>query len=52
MTKKHFQAIAESIAKIQDMNERKRQAEFQAELCKAANPRFDEKRFFAACGIE
>lgn len=51
MSKKHFIAMAETISKISDLDERRKQAEFQAEFFAAQNPRFDFSRFYAACNI-
>jgi hypothetical protein len=52
MTKKHFEAMAELIRRIAGKTERRRQAEVIALHCAKANPRFDRKRFMAACGVE
>lgn len=51
MTRKHFIQIAAMLAKIEDMAERKRQAEEFAAVAKKSNPRFDYQRFYAACGL-
>jgi len=51
MTKKHFIALAQSIAKIPNIAERKALAESHAVLCAKSNPRFDKSRFFSACGL-
>ena len=51
MTRKHFKAIAAMLAKIENMAERKRQAEDFAVIAKKSNPRFDASRFYAACGL-
>lgn len=50
-TRKHFQAVAATVSAITDKNEREKQAEFQAKIFAADNPRFDKSRFLAACGL-
>ena len=51
MTRKHFEAIAQTIKAIADAGERQRQAEAMANMCAQQNKRFDRARFFAACGV-
>lgn len=51
MTRKHFKLIAETVSKIKNKDERRKQAELQAQICREANPRFDRQRFFAACNV-
>lgn len=51
MIRKHFKAIAAMLLKIEDLTERKRQAEDFAVIAKQSNPRFDASRFYAACGL-
>ncbi len=51
MSKKHFIAIAATVSAISDKKEREKQANFQAQICAAQNPRFDKARFLAACGV-
>jgi hypothetical protein len=52
MTKKHFKLIAEHLNTIKhtvDLDTWNFMVFFQIELCRKANPRFDQKRFVAAC---
>jgi len=49
MSKKHFELLAQYISF--DFNCRLNAAVAVASACKAANSRFDEQRFFAACNI-
>lgn len=49
MTRKHFIAIANIISKLPTFDARRDQAEKMAEICAAANSRFDYARFYAAC---
>ena len=51
MSKKHFELLAQYISGIIDFNCRLNAAVAVASACKAANSRFDEQRFFAACNI-
>lgn len=51
MSKKHFKLLAEYITMIMDPHARLQAAVAVASACKHANDRFDEQRFFAACGI-
>lgn len=51
MSKKHFELLAQYISGIIDFNCRLNAAVAVASACKQANPRFNEKRFFAACRI-
>jgi hypothetical protein len=51
MSRKHFIAIAATVSAISDLSERAKQAEFQAQICAAQNPRFDKARFLTACGL-
>jgi hypothetical protein len=51
MSKKHFELLAQYISNIIDFNCRLNAAVAVASACKQANSRFDEQRFFAACGI-
>lgn len=51
MTRKHFKAIAEMLTKIENLAERKKQAEEFAAIAKKSNSRFDHARFYAACGL-
>jgi len=51
MSKKHFELLAKYILSIMDPHCRLQAAVAVASACKEANSRFDEQRFFAACGI-
>jgi len=51
LTRKTFIAVAATISAIADKDERQKQAEFQAQIFAANNPRFDLARFRAACGL-
>jgi len=51
MTRKDFKAIAEAIAKIEDLQIRVTIAEAMARTCAQDNPRFDQSRFYEACGV-
>jgi hypothetical protein len=51
MTRKHFEAIAQAIAKIEDLDTRVMIAEAMARTCAQANPRFNQTKFFEACGV-
>ena len=50
-TCKHFQQIAEIIARIENKHERGLMAELNAANLAKQNPRFDPAKFFAACGL-
>jgi len=51
MSKKHFELLAMYINSIMDSHARLQAAVAVASACKVANSKFDEQRFFAACGI-
>ena len=51
MTRKDFEAIAQAIAKIADLETRVMIAEAMARTCARTNPRFDQSRFYEACGV-
>lgn len=51
MSKKHFELLAKYIESIMDPHCRLQAAVAVASACKQANSRFDEQRFFVACGI-
>jgi hypothetical protein len=51
MSRKHFIALAHAVAAITDLVERRKVAELLADVCSAANPRFDRSRFYLACGV-
>jgi hypothetical protein len=49
MSKKHFVALAQSIARITDTNAREQAAKAVSAACKQFNPLFDEQCFIEAC---
>ena len=51
MSKKHFELLAKYIESIMDPHCRLQAAVAVASACQEANSRFDQQRFFAACGI-
>lgn len=51
MTRKDFEAIAQAIAKIEDLDTRVMIAEAMARTCAQANPRFNMSKFYEACGV-
>lgn len=51
MSRKHFELLAQYISSIMDPHARLQAAVAVASACKVANPRFDQDRFFGACGI-
>jgi hypothetical protein len=51
MTRKDFRAIAEAIAKIEDLETRVLIAEAMARTCAQDNPRFNPSKFYEACGV-
>ena len=46
MSRKHFKLVAEAIAGIRDLEERKRMAQLMAGVCRQCN-----ERFMDACGV-
>ncbi len=52
MSKKHFNALAASIACIPDVKSREEAARAVAHVCAHFNDRFDYWRFLRACGVE
>jgi hypothetical protein len=52
MTRKDFQALADMLKGAECLNDTQRHylACKLADLCQEQNPRFDRKRFVAACG--
>lgn len=52
MTRKHFQALADSIRTIMDPHVRLNAAVAVASACKQMNPNFKPDRFYAACGVD
>lgn len=51
MTKKHFEALAKHIRQLMDPAQRLNAAVAVASACQEMNPKFDCKRFYAACGV-
>lgn len=51
MTRQHFQALADEIAKIADNAARKLAAQAAARACKQFNGKFNEFKFYDACGV-
>ena len=51
MSRKHFVILAKNISQIPNMEIRLQSAIETAKLCAAVNPRFDQARFFEACGV-
>jgi hypothetical protein len=49
MTRKHFVAVAATVAAIEDTAKRAEQARHCATIFAGTNPRFDRARFLAAC---
>jgi hypothetical protein len=52
MSKKHFELLAQGIRAISDAQSRRKAAEAVSQVCAMTNPRFDQARFLAACGVE
>ena len=52
MSRKHFELLAQRIRNIADSQSRRQAAEAVSEVCAMTNPRFDQARFLAACGVE
>lgn len=51
-TRKHFQAVADTLKHIEDPAKRKELALHHADIFKKQNPRFDRSRFLQAAGVE
>lgn len=51
MTRKHFKLIAQTITFIPDPVVRGEAARGWCHALRQTNPRFDSKRFLAACGV-
>lgn len=51
MSRKHFELLAQYINMIMDPHARLQAAVAVASASKLSNPRFDEQKFFSACGI-
>ena len=52
MSKKHFELLAKNISTIHDPNIRKVVTRLVADACAQSNSRFDQVRFYRACGVE
>ena len=52
MTRKHFKAIAETIAEIDNIFERENVALRFAKMLPQFNGHFDRQKFLEACGVE
>lgn len=52
MSRKHFVALAETIARIENNEVREQTARAVASVCAECNGRFDRGRFLRACGVE
>jgi len=52
MSKKHFRALADAIASIDNSEERGRAARAVADVCAGFNELFDRGRFLRACNVE
>lgn len=51
MTRKDFELVAEYIRSIMDPHARLQAAVAVGSAFKISNPRFDQDRFFRACGV-
>ena len=51
MTRRHFQALAESFKQISDLAARREVAQAVVRASHLLNPNFNEARFMAACGL-
>ena len=51
MTRKHFEMIAQTISLIINPAVRREAARDWCGMLRQTNPRFDSKRFLAACGV-
>ena len=52
MSKKHFELLARNISTVCDPQIRKAMARLVADACAQSNSRFDQVRFYRACGVE
>lgn len=52
VSRKHFQAIADTLKHIENPEKRRELAHHHASQFKLANPRFDHDKFMKACGLE
>jgi hypothetical protein len=52
VSRKHFQAIADTLRHIEDVEKRRELAQHHASAFKLANPRFDYEKFMKACDLE
>ena len=51
MSRKHFETLALEISRIADRGARQLAAEAVAQAARQHNDRFDQGRFFTACGV-
>ena len=51
MSRKHFRALAEAIAGIEDAGERKRMGKLIGEVCAGCNGNFKWSIWWYACGV-
>jgi hypothetical protein len=51
-TRKHFVAVAQTVAAITDPRKRAELAQHHAAIFAADNPRFDRARFLSACNVK
>ena len=51
MTRKHFEALADSIRTILDPHARLQAATAVCQACAKMNKNFDADRFYKACGV-
>jgi hypothetical protein len=52
MSKKHYVAFAESVARIEDSEGRGRVAKLVADVCAQFGGKFDRGRFYWACKVK
>ena len=52
MSKKHFELLAKNISTIHNPEIRKVVTRLVADACAQSNSRFDQVRFYRACGVE
>lgn len=52
MTKRDFEAMAKVVTQIKHTIEKRNAAQNMAGYFRMVNPRFDETRFYKACGFE
>ena len=51
MSRKHFRALADAIAGIEDREERKRMAKLIGDVCQSCNGNFNWSVWNSACGV-